>query len=86
VAIFGDEKPTTAPPGPKVGRTLLRVDLADWSAHPLDRPGLERPIDVAASPDGSRIWVLDFGRFEMLGEGRIDALSGSGAVYAASLE
>jgi glucose/arabinose dehydrogenase len=86
VAIFGDEKPATAPRGPKVGRTLLRVDPADWSAHPLDRPGLERPIDVAASPDGSRIFVLDFGRFEMLGEGRIDALSGSGAVYAASLE
>ena len=86
VAIFGDEKPMTAPLGAKVGRTLLRVDPADWSAHPLSLPDLQRPIDVAVSPSGRRIWVLDFGRFEMLGEGRIDALVGSGAVCTALLE
>jgi glucose/arabinose dehydrogenase len=87
VALFGDEKPMTAPPGAKVGRTMLRVDPADWSAHPVALPpGLERPIDVAVSPDGRRLWVLDFGRFEMLGEGRIDALAGSGAVCTATFD
>ena len=86
VAIFGDEKPMTAPPGAKVGRTLLRVDPADWSAHAMRLPDLQRPIDVAAAQDGSRIWVLDFGRFEMLAEGRVDALAGSGAVCTATLD
>ncbi|MGB8843450.1 MAG: hypothetical protein WCC64_20535 [Aliidongia sp.] len=87
VALFGDEKPVTAPVGTKVGRTMLRIDPNDWSPHRVALPpGLERPIDVAVSPDGRRLWVLDFGRFEMLGEGRIDALAGSGAVCTVMLD
>lgn len=86
VALFGDEKPMTSPPGARVGRTLLRVDPADWSAHPLGRLEVERPIDVAVSPDGGRIWVLDFGHFEMRGEGRIDARPQSGGVFTALLK
>ena len=85
VAIFGDEKPMTAPPGPKVGRSLLRVDPDGWSAHPIAVPNAARPIDVRASPDGRQIWVLDFGHFEMLGEGRVDARPGSGAIHTATL-
>jgi hypothetical protein len=75
----------TAPPGPKVGRSLLRVDPDGWSAHPIAVPGAARPIDVRASPDGRQIWVLDFGHFEMLGEGRVDARPGSGAIHTATL-
>ncbi len=86
VALFGDEKPLTAPPGAKVGRTLLRVDPADWSTHKLALPEIERPIDIAVSPDGRQLWVLDFGRFEMLKEGGIEAVAGSGAVHAALLD
>lgn len=86
VAIFGDEKPMTAPPGAKVGRALLRVDPADWSAHPVTLPDPRRPIDVSVSPDGGRIWVLDFGHFEMQSEDRIDATAGSGSVTTARLE
>jgi glucose/arabinose dehydrogenase len=85
VAIFGDEKPITAPPGSRVGRTVLRIDPADWTAHPVSVPAMERPIDVAVSADGRTIWVLDFGRFEMLGEGRLDAVPGSGAVFNATV-
>ena len=85
VAIFGDEKPMTAPPGPRVGRNLLRLDPSDWSAHPTDLGKFERPIDVAVSPDGRTVFVLDFGQFEMLEGGGLDASAGSGALWSVEL-
>lgn len=85
VAIFGDEKPMTAPPGARVGRTLLRLDPADWSAHPTGLGRFERPIDVAVAPDGRSLFVLDFGRFEMLEGGGLDADAGSGALWSVPL-
>jgi glucose/arabinose dehydrogenase len=80
VAMFGDEKPMTAPAGPKVGRSLLRIDPRDWSQHALPAGPFVRPIDVVAAPDGDLL-VVDFGHFEMLGEGRLDATPGSGALW-----
>ena len=81
VAIFGDEKPMTAPPGPRVGRSLLRLDPDAWSAHPLDPGPFERPIDVIADDGGASLIVLDFGHFEMREAGALDARAGSGRLW-----
>ena len=81
VALFGDEAPMTAPPGPRVGRGLVRVDPSDWSIHSLVRAPLRRPIDVAFQADGS-MWVLDFGDFEM-SEGGVQAQAGTGVLWRA---
>jgi glucose/arabinose dehydrogenase len=80
VALFGDEKPMTAPAGPREGRAIVRVDPADWSVHPVLLDGLCRPIDVAVDPRTSEIYILDFGSFE-IGAGGIEAHAETGAVY-----
>jgi glucose/arabinose dehydrogenase len=85
VALFGDEKPMTAPPGARVGRGLARIDPRDWSLHAVRSGPFCRPIDVVAAPDGGLV-VVDFGQFELLGEGRIEARGGSGAVWKLRLE
>lgn len=81
VAVFGDEKPMTAPAGPRVGRSLLRLDPNDWSAHPLDAGPLDRPIDVVADDGGASLLVLDFGHFEMREAGALQARAGSGRLW-----
>jgi glucose/arabinose dehydrogenase len=86
VAIFGDEQPLTAPPGARVERGLLRVDPRDWSRHPVTGPSFARPIDVAVTADARALLVLDFGHFEMLGEGRVDARPGSGRLWMIMLD
>jgi glucose/arabinose dehydrogenase len=85
IAVFGDEKPITAPPGPKVGRCLLRVDPSDWSQHLLMAGPFLRPIDVVTTPDGGLL-VVDFGHFEMKGLGRLEATCGSGALWKITLD
>jgi glucose/arabinose dehydrogenase len=65
VALFGDEKPMTAPQGPPVGRTLVRVDPADWSLHQFMNGPFLRPIDVRFDPNDDSLYVLDFGQFEI---------------------
>jgi glucose/arabinose dehydrogenase len=85
VALFGDEKPMTAPAGPRVGRRLARIDPRDWSLHALDAGPFTRPIDVHPGPDAGSVLVLDFGQFEMLGKGRIDAAPGSGKLWSVKL-
>jgi glucose/arabinose dehydrogenase len=77
VCLFGDERPLTAPAGPRAGRSLVRIDLADGTLHPVDAGPLHRPIDVRVH-DGF-VYVLDFGDFEMA-PGRVDAVAGSGTV------
>jgi glucose/arabinose dehydrogenase len=84
VAVFGDEKPMTAPPGPRVGRGLMRIDPRDWSPHALPAGLFERPIDVVATPD-RQLLVVDFGHFEMLGERGLEATPGSGKVWKVKL-
>ncbi len=83
VALFGDERPMTAPGGPRAGRALARIDPADWSLHLIARAPLKRPIDVAVAPDGD-VFVLDFGDFEMGAAGRVCAVPGSGALWRLS--
>jgi glucose/arabinose dehydrogenase len=80
VAMFGDEKPMTAPPGPKAGRSLLRIDPRDWSQHALPHGPFTRPIDVVATPEGDLL-VVDFGHFEMRGERGPEATPGSGKLW-----
>ena len=80
VTLFGDEKPMTAPPGARVGRSVARVDPADWSLHPIAPGPWARPIDVRCAPDGASCVVLDFGAFEMTAHG-VDAAAGSGALW-----
>jgi glucose/arabinose dehydrogenase len=80
VAMFGDEKPMTAPSGPRAGRGLLRIDPRDWSQHALPAGPFARPIDVVATPDG-QLLVVDFGHFEMRGERGLEATPGSGKLW-----
>jgi glucose/arabinose dehydrogenase len=86
VALFGDEKPMTAPPGPQVGRALARIDPHDWSMHPGPAGPFFRPIDVQFSPQDGSLHVLDFGEFEMTPGGGVVAKAGSGKIWRASTE
>ncbi|MGA2127471.1 MAG: hypothetical protein ABSG76_15120, partial [Xanthobacteraceae bacterium] len=83
---FGDEQPLTAPPGARVDRGLLRVDPRDWSCHPVAGPSFARPIDVGVTADARALLVVDFGHFEMPGEGRVDARPGSGRLWKIMLD
>ncbi len=85
VALFGDEVPMTAPSGPKVGRSVMRVDPSDWSQHPFVHGGMLRPIDVRFSPAGDDLYVLDFGSFEMLDKGGVSAEAKSGKILRISM-
>jgi glucose/arabinose dehydrogenase len=84
VALFGDEAPMTAPEGERAGRSVVRVDMRDWSVHELASEPLHRPIDVKVGPDGA-LYILDFGQFEMAGERGVAAVPGSGALWRLDL-
>ena len=79
VALFGDEVPMTAPSGPKVGRSVVRVDTSDWTMLPFVQDELLRPIDVQLN-DGA-LYVLDFGSFEMLENGGVSAEPATGKIW-----
>jgi glucose/arabinose dehydrogenase len=81
VALFGDEKPMTAPKGPPAGRALARIDTSDWTLHALTGPPLARPIDVRFRPTDGALHVLDFGGFEMAAGGKCEAAAGSGRLW-----
>jgi len=81
IALFGDERPMTAPAGPRVGRGVARIDPADWSLHPFDSVPLLRPIDVRFDPCAGAMYILDFGHFEMEPTGGVSARAGSGKVW-----
>lgn len=80
LALFGDEKPMTAPQGFRSGRNISRIDPADWSHHPLPDLELDRPIDVKYNAADDCIWILDFGKFEMNDRG-VAAKKESGKVW-----
>jgi glucose/arabinose dehydrogenase len=85
VALFGDEAPMTAPPGPRAGRSVVRVDPADWSLHPVVSEPLLRPLDVRFDPAGDWLYVLDFGQFKMHAERGVVAEAGSGKLWRLQL-
>ena len=80
VALFGDERPLTAPAGPRVGRSLARIDLIKRTLHVVSLAPLDRPIDVVLHPDGD-IYILDFGHFEMGTQGAVEAVRASGKLW-----
>jgi glucose/arabinose dehydrogenase len=81
IALFGDEKPMTGPAGPKVGRGVAMLDIEHRTLRPLPLNGFLRPIDVAFHPIDGSLHVLDFGHFEMLQGGRLEATAGSGTLW-----
>ena len=85
VALFGDERPMTGPAGPRVGRSLARIDPAGWTIHKTLAGPFRRPIDVKVHPRDGAVYVLDFGEFEM-GPGGVEARAGSGALWKLPLE
>lgn len=85
VALFGDEVPMTARSGPRVGRSIVRVDPGDWSLHPFVQDKLLRPIDVRFSPAEPALYILDFGNFEMRDSGAVNAKAKSGKLWRCQL-
>jgi len=85
IALFGDEVPMTAASGPRVGRSVVRVDPVDWSLHPFVQDRLLRPIDVRFSPVDDSLYILDFGNFEMLADGAVNAEAKSGKLWRCRL-
>jgi glucose/arabinose dehydrogenase len=79
--FFGDERPMTAPAGPRMGRCLTAIDLEKHTLTSLVGTPLARPIDVAFSPVDGFPYVVDFGDFEMRPGGGIDARPGTGRVW-----
>jgi glucose/arabinose dehydrogenase len=75
VAQFGDQTPVTGKTAGPAGFKVVRVDLSNGiieefasnrgkengPASYLKRGGLERPVAVRFSPDGSALYVVDFG-------------------------
>lgn len=82
VALFGDEVPMTAPTGPKVGRSVVRVTPSDWTMHPFVQEGLLRPIDIRFCAADRALYILDFGSFEMLDRGGVSAEPNTGKVWS----
>jgi len=85
IALFGDERPMTAPEGPPAGRSVARIDPSNWSLHPVVTAPLRRPIDVRENPSDGQTYVLDFGDFEMGPKGSMRAVAGSGALWRLDL-
>jgi glucose/arabinose dehydrogenase len=81
VALFGDEVPMTAPSGPKVGRSIVRVDPSDWTMHAFVQEGLLRPIDVRFNAADGALYILDFGSFEMMPNGGVSAEPETGKIW-----
>ena len=81
VAQFGDERPMAGPPGPRVGRNLVRVATADWSLHALPALPFRRPIDVVFGTREPVLYVADFGAFEIDPGKRVAATAASGRIW-----
>jgi glucose/arabinose dehydrogenase len=75
IAQFGDMAPTVGKTLDPVGFKVVRVNVQDGTIHDfainrgdtngpaswLGTEGLERPLDVEFSPDGSALYIADFG-------------------------
>ena len=86
VALFGDKRPFTAPPGPAAGRAVARVELpgpggAEASLHPFASSGLYRPIDLAFHPSDGSLWILDFGDYEVEADASTSAVASTGRLW-----
>jgi hypothetical protein len=70
----------TAPSGPRVGRSVVRINPHDWSLHPFVQDGLLRPIDVRFAKE-RELYILDFGYFEMGENAQVNAKAKSGKLW-----
>jgi glucose/arabinose dehydrogenase len=80
VALFGDERPLTAPSGSQEGRKVVRVDLNEGATRDSISAPLQRPIDVRHNSADGRVYILDFGEFEMSSRG-VAARAASGKLW-----
>jgi len=80
-ALFGDEKPLTAPDGPRCGRSVVRIDAKSWTMRDSVDGPFHRPIDVSFSTLEGALYVLDFGRFEVHPGGGLKAEAGTGSLW-----
>ncbi len=85
VALFGDERPMTAPEGDRVGRRFVRVDPESGEMEPLRAGTFNRPIDITFDPVNEQLYLLDFGHFEIKPGSGITSSSGSGRLWSTSL-
>lgn len=83
IAQFGDMSPGVGGVVQGVGFKVVRVDLATGVVHDfaankgkangpasyLEKGGLERPVDARFSPDGTALYVVDFGVMTIGNEG-----------------
>jgi len=86
VALFGDERPVTAPiGGPRVGRAVVCVDANNWTMHTLidndNDNRMSRPIDVGLNPADGSLYILDLGKFEICNDHGIQAEAKSGKLW-----
>jgi glucose/arabinose dehydrogenase len=84
VALFGDERPMTAPEGPRQGRSVAIIDPGRWAITSIVN-GFSRPIDVRRGLDDA-MYVVDFGRFEMNRKQGVLADASSGAIWRLVIE
>ena len=83
IALFGDKLPMTGPPGPRVGRSVIRLNLERRRTAVLRGLQAHRPIDLCFDAEGT-LYVLDFGRYEMTSPADCDLGANSGAIYKVS--
>jgi glucose/arabinose dehydrogenase len=86
VALFGDEKPMTAEPGPKVGRSVISIDPSDWTFKTIVAEPLNRPIDVRFDSLSESLLVLDFGEFEIDNQRNVLGKARSGKLWRMALK
>jgi glucose/arabinose dehydrogenase len=99
VAQFGDQAPVTGKVFGPVGFQIVRVDSAtgvieefavnrgksNGPASFLKTGGLERPVAVRFSPDGSELFVVDFGVLTM-DKDRARPIENTGVVWKIAKE
>ena len=95
IAQFGDMAPNVGKTLDPVGFRVIRVDVETGTIHDfainrgktngpaswLGTRGLERPLDVEFSPDGSTLYVADFGVMLVDDEEGVRPQSGTGVVW-----
>lgn len=81
VALFGDKRPFTAPPGPAAGRAVARIDPQSWSLHAWQSEELHRPIDVCFHPRSGELYILDFGEYEVDASASTHGVASSGRLW-----
>jgi glucose/arabinose dehydrogenase len=94
IALFGDQAPETGKVTNPVGYKVVRVDVSNGAvedfavnkgrksgpASYIGGGGLERPLGVKFSPDGSALYVADFGVMTMTAKGP-NPVRGTGVIW-----